>query len=194
MMRRSLPWHSLENFGFERCGAESPRRSESLHLFLLCIWADLIVVCHHSAICLLETPLEWIVKLLVLSDKRNVLCVNVLQWKTVPNEWQARQATPAILQASSSKHDVKKNTITVCVCERERERERELGTEGQTAKQHTKEKERAEEHAPKDWWQYMVGVSCDLFPETCQLIFFSYKTSDQYCHLFLIAEEAVNWW
>ena len=32
--------------------------------------------------------------------------------KKVPNEWQARQAIPAILQASSSKHNAKKNTIT----------------------------------------------------------------------------------
>ena len=28
----------------------------------------------------------------------------------MPDEWQARQATPAILQVSSSKHNAKKNT------------------------------------------------------------------------------------
>ena len=30
--------------------------------------------------------------------------------KEVPDEWQARQAIPAILQVSSSKHNAKKNT------------------------------------------------------------------------------------
>ena len=43
------------------------------------------------------------------------VCVCVSQWKKVPDEWQARQATPAILQVSSSKHNAKKIT-TVCVC------------------------------------------------------------------------------
>ena len=45
------------------------------------------------------------------------MCVCVSQWKKVPDEWQARQATPAILQVSSSKHNAKKIT-TVCVCVR----------------------------------------------------------------------------
>ena len=47
--------------------------------------------------------------------------------KEVPDEWQARQATPAILQVSSSKHSANKNTtrgrgpfhqsiMCVCVC------------------------------------------------------------------------------
>ena len=36
------------------------------------------------------------------------VCVCVSQWKKVPDEWQARQATPAILQVSSSKHNAKK--------------------------------------------------------------------------------------
>ena len=34
----------------------------------------------------------------------------VSQWKKVPDEWQARQATPAILQVSSSMHNAKKIT------------------------------------------------------------------------------------
>ena len=38
------------------------------------------------------------------------VCVCVSQWKKVPDEWQARQATPAILQVSSSKHNAKKIT------------------------------------------------------------------------------------
>ena len=33
--------------------------------------------------------------------------------KKVPDEWQARQATPAILQVSSSKHNAKKVTTRV---------------------------------------------------------------------------------
>ena len=33
--------------------------------------------------------------------------------KKVPDEWQARQATPAILQVSSSKHNAKKITMRV---------------------------------------------------------------------------------
>ena len=33
--------------------------------------------------------------------------------KKVPDEWQARQATPAILQVSSSKHNAKKITTSV---------------------------------------------------------------------------------
>ena len=45
----------------------------------------------------------------------NFVCVCVSQRKKVPDEWQARWATPAILQASSSKHNAKKIT-TVCVC------------------------------------------------------------------------------
>ena len=44
------------------------------------------------------------------------MCVS--QRKKVPDEWQARQATPAILQVSSSKHNAKKITTkeSVCVC------------------------------------------------------------------------------
>ena len=38
------------------------------------------------------------------------VCVCVSQRKKVPDEWQARQATPAILQVSSSKHNAKKIT------------------------------------------------------------------------------------
>ena len=49
--------------------------------------------------------------------------------KKLPDEWQARQATPAILQVSSSKHNAKKITTrergpfhqsitAMCVCER----------------------------------------------------------------------------
>ena len=38
------------------------------------------------------------------------VCVCVSQWKKVPDERQARQATPAILQVSSSKHNAKKIT------------------------------------------------------------------------------------
>ena len=38
------------------------------------------------------------------------VCVFVSQRKKVPDEWQARQATPAILQVSSSKHNAKKIT------------------------------------------------------------------------------------
>ena len=38
------------------------------------------------------------------------MCVCVSQWEKVPDEWQARQATPAILQVSSSKHNAKKIT------------------------------------------------------------------------------------
>ena len=41
------------------------------------------------------------------------VCVCVSQWKKVPDEWQARQATPAILQVSSSKHNAKKITTRV---------------------------------------------------------------------------------
>ena len=37
-------------------------------------------------------------------------CVCVSQWKKLPDEWQARQATPAIVQVSSSKHNAKKIT------------------------------------------------------------------------------------
>ena len=40
------------------------------------------------------------------------LCQNV---KKVPDEWQARQATPKILQVSSSKHNAKKLIITTRV-------------------------------------------------------------------------------
>ena len=46
------------------------------------------------------------------SSKQHV-CVCVSQWKKVPDEWQARQATPAILQVSSSKHNSKKITTRV---------------------------------------------------------------------------------
>ena len=35
--------------------------------------------------------------------------------KKGPDEWQARQATPAILQVNSSKHNAKKITTSVCV-------------------------------------------------------------------------------
>ena len=38
------------------------------------------------------------------------VCVCVSQRRKVPDEWQARQATPAILQVSSSKHNAKKIT------------------------------------------------------------------------------------
>ena len=38
------------------------------------------------------------------------VCVCVSQRKKVPDEWQARQATPAIFQVSSSKHNAKKIT------------------------------------------------------------------------------------
>ena len=38
------------------------------------------------------------------------VCVCMSQWTKVPDEWQARQATPAILQVSSSKHKAKKIT------------------------------------------------------------------------------------
>ena len=38
------------------------------------------------------------------------VCVCVSQRKKVPDKWQARQATPAILQVSSSKHNAKKIT------------------------------------------------------------------------------------
>ena len=38
------------------------------------------------------------------------VCVCVTKKKKVPDEWQAWQATPAILQASSSKHNAKKIT------------------------------------------------------------------------------------
>ena len=44
------------------------------------------------------------------------VCVCVTMKKKVPDEWQARQATPAILQVSSSKHNAKKITTRVCVC------------------------------------------------------------------------------
>ena len=37
-------------------------------------------------------------------------CVCVCHNENVPDEWQARQATPAILQVSSSKHNAKKIT------------------------------------------------------------------------------------
>ena len=46
------------------------------------------------------------------ADTRCV-CVCVSQWKKVPNEWQARQATPAILQVSSSKHNANKITTRI---------------------------------------------------------------------------------
>ena len=36
--------------------------------------------------------------------------------KKVPGESQARQAIPAILQISSSKHNAKKITVCVCAC------------------------------------------------------------------------------
>ena len=38
------------------------------------------------------------------------MCVCVTMEKKVPDEWQARQAIPAILQVSSSKHNAKKIT------------------------------------------------------------------------------------
>ena len=41
------------------------------------------------------------------------VCVSI---KKVPDEWQARQATPAILQVSSSKQNAKNITTSVCVC------------------------------------------------------------------------------
>ena len=41
------------------------------------------------------------------------VCVCVSQWQKVPDEWQARQAIPAILQVSSSKHNAKKITTRV---------------------------------------------------------------------------------
>ena len=44
------------------------------------------------------------------SNASVVLCVCVTMKKKVPDEWQARQATPAILQVSSSKHNAKKIT------------------------------------------------------------------------------------
>ena len=47
---------------------------------------------------------------------RVYVCVCVSQWKKVPDEWQARQATPAILQVSSSKQNAKNITTSVCVC------------------------------------------------------------------------------
>ena len=37
-------------------------------------------------------------------------CVCVSQWKKVPDEWQARQTTPAIFHVSSSMHNAKKIT------------------------------------------------------------------------------------
>ena len=43
------------------------------------------------------------------------VCVCVTMKKRVPDEWQARQATQAILQVSSSNHNAKKIT-TRCVC------------------------------------------------------------------------------
>ena len=55
------------------------------------------------------------------------VCVCVTMKKKVPDEWQARQATLAILQVSSSKHNAKKITtrvrdlcacVCVCVCQR----------------------------------------------------------------------------
>ena len=53
---------------------------------------------------------------LVAKRVRARVCVCVVQWKKVPDEWQARQATPAILQVSSRKHNAKKITTSVCVC------------------------------------------------------------------------------
>ena len=48
------------------------------------------------------------------SDSRaSDLCVCVSQWKKVPDELQARQATPAILQVSSRKHNARKVTTRV---------------------------------------------------------------------------------
>ena len=45
---------------------------------------------------------------------RSVVCVCVSQWKKkVPDEWQAQQAIPAILQVSISKHNAKKITTRV---------------------------------------------------------------------------------
>ena len=41
---------------------------------------------------------------------RACVCVCITMKKKVPDEWQARQATPAILQVSSSKHNAKKIT------------------------------------------------------------------------------------
>ena len=38
------------------------------------------------------------------------VCMCVSQWKKVPDEWQARQAIPAVLQVSSSKHNVRTQT------------------------------------------------------------------------------------
>ena len=42
-----------------------------------------------------------------------LVCVCVTMKKKVPDEWQAWQATPAILQVSSSKHNAKKITTRV---------------------------------------------------------------------------------
>ena len=52
------------------------------------------------------------------------VCVCVSQWKKVPGEWQARQATPAILRASllnlhmlqSTYFETKIDCVRVCVC------------------------------------------------------------------------------
>ena len=53
-------------------------------------------------------------------DERTAVCECVcvcvcvtMKKKAVPDEWQARQATPAILQVSSSKHNAKKITTRV---------------------------------------------------------------------------------
>ena len=45
--------------------------------------------------------------------ERERVCVCVTMKKEVPDEWQARQATQAILQVSSSKHNAKKITTRV---------------------------------------------------------------------------------
>ena len=42
------------------------------------------------------------------------VCVCVTM-KKVPDEWQAQQAIPAILQGTSSKHNAKKNTTTTSI-------------------------------------------------------------------------------
>ena len=58
-------------------------------------------------------------------------CVCVTMKKKVPDEWQARQATPAMLQVSSSKHNAKKiNTKFEKLLEIEKEIVREVALGG----------------------------------------------------------------
>ena len=65
------------------------------------------------------------VRVLARARERACVCVCVCvcvchNGKKVPDEWQARQVIPAILQVSSSKHSAKKITRRVrgpfCVC------------------------------------------------------------------------------